>query len=561
MRERRLVRLFLLRFLEHDLVSPDADRREVLSVAAGMLVGVSLFVSVLLALQYQFDNFMPPGITSQRSFDDRFFFVSASMLVMALLAIGLWDALALDARDAGVLGVLPVPRSLVIRSKVVAVTLLAGATDIGWNLAPIVLRAASLPLKLPIGFTGIVTLVLTQALTTLAAGACGFLAIVAIREGLAAVVGQTRFRAVSAALQATLLIIVTSALLLLPASSSRVARTWLTRDDAVARALPPLWFVGLNETLAGSVIDQLPRTRPEPFLVTAERDATALYRRLWPTYRRLASVASAALAVVATLTVAASAWNLRRLPSPAIGHRRHWRRAHVAWRWAVAHFLARSSVQQAGFWFTLQTLPRRITHRVVLASGAAVGLSLILITVRDRLVVLQADVASIPIAMLAAQSLLLASVLTGFRRAVQLPAELLASSTFSLAWNGNLRSYLSGVKRAGMVALVLPLLGLPFVWHGAVLGAGVAVLHFVARVAFSIMLMEFLLLRYRRVPLVSAYVPSDDLKSRGALYVAALGIVCALLAWIERSALAAGPEYVLVLSAVLAGSSAGVTAL
>ena len=30
----------------------------------------------------------------------------------------------------------------------------------------------------------------------------------------------------------------------------------------MAKALPPLWFVGLHETLAGSVIDTLPRTRP-----------------------------------------------------------------------------------------------------------------------------------------------------------------------------------------------------------------------------------------------------------------------------------------------------------
>jgi hypothetical protein len=66
----------------------------------------------------------------------------------------------------------------------------------------------------------------------------------------------------------------------------------------MAKALPPLWFVGLHETLAGSVIDTLPRAHPSwfpPKLVIAERDATDLYRSLWPRYHELASIGIAAL--------------------------------------------------------------------------------------------------------------------------------------------------------------------------------------------------------------------------------------------------------------------------
>ena len=61
----------------------------------------------------------------------------------------------------------------------------------------------------------------------------------------------------------------------------------------MAKALPPLWFVGLHETLAGSVIDRLPRTRPSwfpPVFVVAERHATDLYRSLLPRYHELASI-------------------------------------------------------------------------------------------------------------------------------------------------------------------------------------------------------------------------------------------------------------------------------
>ena len=92
MRDRLLIRHFLWRFLEHDLVSPDSDRRTALSAVAGVLVAVSLFVGFMVAVPYVFDNAMPAGIASILSLNDRFLLVSASMLLMALAAVGQWDA-------------------------------------------------------------------------------------------------------------------------------------------------------------------------------------------------------------------------------------------------------------------------------------------------------------------------------------------------------------------------------------------------------------------------------------------------------------------------------------
>src|SRR5437773_2297293 len=104
MRDRLLVRHFLWRFLEHDLISPSADRHVVLSALGGVMVAVSLFMAFLIATPYVFSNLMPPGIVSLSSLDDRFLFTSASMVVMALVAVAQWDALALDARDTAALG-------------------------------------------------------------------------------------------------------------------------------------------------------------------------------------------------------------------------------------------------------------------------------------------------------------------------------------------------------------------------------------------------------------------------------------------------------------------------
>src|SRR5215467_965064 len=140
MHDRLLVRHFLQRFLEHDLISSTADRREAVAVAGGALIALTLFTSVLIAWMYQLDAYMPPGLTSVRSLDDRFLFVSASMLVMALLAVSQWDALSLDARDTAVLGILPIPKAAIVRAKFVAVALLALGTAVACNLAPTLLR-------------------------------------------------------------------------------------------------------------------------------------------------------------------------------------------------------------------------------------------------------------------------------------------------------------------------------------------------------------------------------------------------------------------------------------
>src|SRR4029450_13942604 len=125
MRDRLLIRHFLWRFLEHDLISPNADRHVMLAALGGVLVAVSLFMAILIATPYQFTPDMPPGMVSLSSIDDRFLFTSSSMLVMALAAVAQWDALALDARDIAVLGVLPIPPAMIVRTKFIAVAVLA----------------------------------------------------------------------------------------------------------------------------------------------------------------------------------------------------------------------------------------------------------------------------------------------------------------------------------------------------------------------------------------------------------------------------------------------------
>ena len=115
--------------------------------------------------------------------------------------------------------------------------------------------------RLPIGWLAILRLVATHAVVSMAAGLFGFVAVLGVRELLRAVLGSARFQQVSAAVQGTLVVLLATSFLLLPALSTDVGHRWLTL--AAPRLVPPLWFVGLHEALAGDALAGLPAVLPK----------------------------------------------------------------------------------------------------------------------------------------------------------------------------------------------------------------------------------------------------------------------------------------------------------
>src|SRR4029079_15134987 len=116
MHERHLTRLFLRRFLENDLISPDADRLHMLSQVAAVLVSGGLFVTTMLSLGYLTAPFAMPYRTAVQVVRVQFLYDAWSMTVMALVAASVCDAVSLDSRDTQILGLLPLPRRAILRA-------------------------------------------------------------------------------------------------------------------------------------------------------------------------------------------------------------------------------------------------------------------------------------------------------------------------------------------------------------------------------------------------------------------------------------------------------------
>ena len=121
---RLLTAHFLRQFLENDLISPDADRSQMLAVVGAMVVCLTLFISVMMSLTYVGMG-LTPGQAAVLSLNDKFLYLGLAMTVTALVAASQWDALAIDARDAAILEPLPVRAGTIRRAKLSAVAILS----------------------------------------------------------------------------------------------------------------------------------------------------------------------------------------------------------------------------------------------------------------------------------------------------------------------------------------------------------------------------------------------------------------------------------------------------
>ena len=449
-RERLLTQHFLQRFLENDLLSPDADHHDAIAMVCGGLLTLGLFLSVFISLKFLFMPFPAPGLTAVLAVGDRLVFVTLAMVVLAFVAVATWDALSLDPRDTAILGPLPIERAVLARTKLRAIAILAGSFSLVASVLSSVFHPTLMVARLPIGIVPGLSLIVVHLLITFSAGLFGFASVLAVREFLRATLGW-RFTRMSTSLQAALIVVLVTSFLLLPAILSR-ART----DTSLARMLPPVWFVGLQDALVGQLVADLPRGLMPPRFASQDDRAAARYREAAAWLRPLAWRAVAALAISLVLAVSAYSWNCRSLPLPLVGHRAVRYRGPGLLTRLVMFTTLRPPATRAGFFFTLHCLFRSGPHRVVMAGCTAVALALSTVLLGAGSRSPATSLAEVPVYVFATQTISLAIMLFGFVHATRLPADVAANRLFRIAWIADGTRFVTGVRRAAMAAVVLP---------------------------------------------------------------------------------------------------------
>jgi hypothetical protein len=525
---------FLRQFLENDLISPDSDRSQLLAVVGASILSLTLFISTVMSFGYV-GPLMTPGLAAAQSLDDKFFYLGLAMIATALVAAAQWDALAIDTRDAAILEPLPVRTGTIRRAKLTAVGILGAAAALAISLTPSIVFPMLLVFTLrQMSVFALFALMATHAIMTVAAAVFGYVAIIALRETMVAVLGWRWFTRVSPWAQGVLIVVLGASLLLLVPASNRIAQRGFDGWRALS---PPMWFIGAYEVTAGGLIADLPREQMSPRKAKNDQYGTALYRERRGAFPAMARRAGLAIGLTFLVAAAAYLFNARRLPSlapaPAPAFRRGW---GLGGRLANASFL-RDSAARAGFYFTLAAMWRSNTHRLTLACAAAVGFAMALVALPYTTV--QEGGAASP-RLLSMQPLLYGALLVGFRHVIRVPAELRANWGFQLAWRGRERAFVTGVKRAAIVALVLPALAILLPLFVYVLGPQLALMHAALGLAGAIVLLEALMVGYDKVPFTCTYLPSENMKALAPIYTIAFVVGASIFARLQLAALHTG---------------------
>ena len=421
---------------------------------------------------------------------DEYFFIVLSMAVTGAAALWRWDALFLDRRDYTNIVPLPISLRRIFLGNLTAIFLLAGVLTLDVNagsfmLFPVAVTGGqnSLGVFLRFGFG--------HALTVVLASAWSFFVVFAVAGLLLTLLPYSTFRRIS--LYARFLMALAFLALLASGFAVPTYLAQLTQfDQRAALALPPVWFVGICETLWGNGAD--------------------------PSYAGMAQ--SAWLALAGTLLVAALSYTLSfrrsfvRIPEvAAIGPVPRTQLRLLPAKF-VHRVLLRDPPQRACFHFITRTVLRSEAHLQIAAAFAAMGLVLgaqALVsalqphanTTLHGLALLRKpseDVLAIPY-------VLAFFVIIGMRLAFEVPSDLRANWVFAM-WidPANLRT--RAVARKILLAFSLaPLLPLCLVSSWLLWGAETAVLHTVVFAACVWTLIELVLVRFRKIPFTCTYPP------------------------------------------------------
>jgi hypothetical protein len=461
----------------------------------GILVSLLMFEKYGSLIRYLRGNPIFDPYTA--TMPDEYFFLVLSLTVTGAAALWRWDALFLDRRDYTNLVPLPISLRAIFFANLSAILALAA-------LFTIVVNAASLVLY-PIAVVGSqnsfavwIRFTIGHAVAVFTASAFSFCAVFATAGLLMALLPAKLFRRVSHAARFLLAIV----LLTLIASSFTVPYL-LTKLSVPAAhkiaSLPPVSFLGLARTV---------------WLKGADSFA--------------AGISKAALSAVAlTILVALIAYALSfrrafiRIPEMAdAGPLPRFR--HSVSPLAPFHkAILRNAPQRACYHFVAKTLLRNDGHLQILLGFAALGLVLsaeTLSSARDLHSLVTGRTPSVEY--LSVPFILAYCVIVGIRFAFEMPADLRANWIFRFWLDPNQQDARATARR------VLLMFSLPWLAPAAFLsvlffwGWTAALLHAAVLIACSIVLVEAMLIRFRKIPFTCSY-PAFQSHS-GLIFVAYL---------------------------------------
>ena len=477
-----LLRLFWQRFLDNDLIAPQAETRLALAPILALLAVPGVIFSLRSYGHYSFlwtrlGHPVPPfPFDLAVSWSDKFLFLYLSMILMGFITVLEWDALFPDRRDYLILAPLPIRLRTLLTAKTTALFLFLLVFTLALNgCSSILFPLMAMNPHAPTGYA--LRYISAHATAVFAANAFVLLLCVALQGVLMNAVSARYFQWISRTVQLFLLFLFVCLFFLLPRTFSYVKGLNLDNDSFIY-SLPPLWFTGLYETLQGHNHSG---------------------------FRALALLAVQSLAGVLAMFVLTYMVGFKRHLRRSLESARTFSPSTTEWVGSILQKLdtlfLRNPAERAVFHFACRTILRSSRHRLYLGAYAGVGLALTLVGIAGT-VLRSADIGierydppllSIPLVMSF-------FILCGLRFIFTVPAELNANWIFRLVPEASPQEYLSGVRKVMWIFGVAPLSAALFPFYAALWGVEASLLHLIFVLTLAGILAEVLLLRFQKVP-------------------------------------------------------------
>lgn len=527
-------RVLMWHFMRRLFASEDEQGTGSMGIGVGTVLAVcaspGAFASIFLMDKYstllqwlrhqQFDPY-------KASAADEYFFIVLSMTITGLVMVLRWNRLFPDRRDFENLAPLPIAIRNIFGANFAALLTLAFLFGIDVNAVSSFLFPLFVALSRDT-FSAFFHVAVSHAVTVFAASLFSFFGVFALIGVLMLVTPKRLFRPVSVAMRMILVVgLLTEFLsnLFLQLFSGRLPG----QSGIYMKLLPSFWFLGVYEKMLG----------------TAK-----------PAMAALGVQALDALAMVVLLAVLAYALcykrYFQRLPETqeTLGSSRHQHRL-PGW---MTKLLFRSPFEHACCGFMAKVLMRSERH--VLFFGGYLGLGLVMVAQIAFEGVNRPAASSLPNAELLAVPLMIAFfIVSGLRFVFDMPAALDANWVFRMAL-GSETLEPRHLARKVMLAAVLPwqlflltsLMALRFGWP-------IAISHTCVAMILSFLLIDVLLLRFRKIPFTCSAQPElKQLLARILTSLFAVLIVVPMLASAERWMLVAPVRFIWLFAAVLLAS-------
>lgn len=522
-----LVRHFFLRLFQNDVVLFEEQKTQKIIVFLAFVAIFSAHLADGILRKYLF--FADEGT----SWVEKSYFLSYLMVLMGFITVLEWDVLFPDQRDFSNLMSLPVKLRAFFSAKFASLILFVGMFSLGANVLSLLVFYIYLPrwqssnLMYGLRFMGVHLLS--------AFCSCFFILFFCalIMGVLINIFGERLFRSLSLYIRMGIMVILVFLLIFFFSETLTVHHSLSSflhmkeENPSFFYFYPPMWFTGLYESLLGN---------KDPF------------------FSQLSNFALLALGITIFAFFLSSALSYRRYlkrmeevkkRKPQFGRLRRRLRGFFS------PVFVRSPQEKAVFSFFGATLRRSMIHKMRLASFMAVALGLIFIALVSR--ASHTRVFSTFDRTLLSVPLILAFFLVvGIRRIVKIPYHLEANWIFRMTESPDKKKYFSGLRKGVFLDALVPLFLFTFVFYSFLWDWKDALYHCFFGLAVSLLLMEILFIRFRKIPFTSSYLPGrEKIHLFWIVYFLGFLLYVALLSSIEAYLFAKPSGFIIFLGVIL----------